>query len=326
MYGRRSRIPIDEIQPEEETFRCSLGRDHGSLRSSIRAVGLLSPPKVQRLDDRYRLVSGFLRLEACRWEGFRDLDAEVLGEDAPEDLLFVECLHENLFTRGFNWAERAWAIERFLKKWGWSEARIMEKVMPALGLQPARKILEEHLRVASLEMPVKRELLRHGCSLGNALRMAEWSSEDRMAFAALLDRVHLGENLLREILERIHEISLRDRIRPRDLLRSPEVVEILDDERRDRPWRTRALRSYMRRRRYPGLAHMEAAFEKARVGLGLPREISLQPSPFFETKEITVSFRVRTVRDMMRLCTELWEACKSEPALERLFETLDRVP
>ncbi len=320
------RIPLEDIDLSDETFRCSYGRDSRALHSSIQAVGVLIPPRVQSLDSRWRIVSGFLRVEACRGRSVKDIDVEVVKQESPEDMLFLETLHENRFTRGFNWAEQAWVLDRLMGTWGWSRAQIMDRAMPVLGLQPAPKVLEALLRVGTIHGPLKREMIRNGCSLANALRISDWSLEDQMAFLPLLDRLHLGENLLREFLELIHEICLRDGISPAQFLKERQATEIIHDELRDRPWRTNSLRSYIRKRRYPSLVSMEEAFHGARSNLCLPRTISVRPSPFFEAKELTVSFRARTPGEMKSLCERLWEACQCEQDLQRLFKAMDAVP
>lgn len=326
MSRRCLRIPIEAMDLGDETFRSSFQRDLRALHSSIRSAGVLVRPRVQSLNSRYRIVSGFLRVEVCSHQCMKEMEVEVLGRETPEEKLFLETLHENRFTRGFNWAEQACVLERLMGRWNWSRAQVVEKAMPALGLEPAPKLLEDYLRVASLHGALKREMIRNGCSLANALRIAEWSVEDQAAFAPLLDRLHLGENLLREFLGLIHEICLRDGISPAEFLRERQVMEIIQDDLRDRPWRTNSLRSYIRKRRYPNLASMEAAFHGVRSCLHLPRTISVRPSPFFEAKEITVSFRAKTPGEMRSLCERLWEACQNEQDVQRLFEAMDRAP
>lgn len=320
------RIPIEAIDLSDETFRCSFERDATALRESVRSVGVLVRPRVQSLDSRYRIVSGFLRVQVCRYHSVKELDVEAVGEEIPEDVLFLEAVHENRFTRGFNWAEQACVLERLMGRWHWSRTQLVEKAMPALGLQPAQRLLEDYLRLASLHGELRSVMIRNGCSLANALRIAEWSVEDQTAFAPLLDRLHLGENLLKEFLGLIHEICLRDRISPAEFLQERQAMEIIQDDLRDRPWRTNSLRSYIRKRRYPNLASMEAVFSDARSDLHLPRKISVQPSPFFEAKEITVSFRAKSPVEMRSLCERLWEACQSDQRVQRLFEAMDGAP
>lgn len=320
------RILIEDIDLSDETFRCSFERDLTALGRSVQAVGVLVPPRVQLLNARYRIVSGFLRVEVCRDQSVKEVDAEVLGRETPEDKLFLRTVHENRFTRGFNWAEQAWVLERLMGRWGWSRGQVMEEAMPALGLQRGPKVLEDYLKVASLHEALKREMIRHGCSLANALRISDWSIEDQMAFVPLLERLHLGENLLKEFLELIDEICLRDGISPAEFLQEGQAVGIIQDDLRDRPWRTNSLRSYIRKRRYPNLASMEAAFHSVRADLRLPRTISVQPSPFFESKELTVSFRAKNPEEMKSLCGRLWEACQSAQEVQRLFEVMEEVP
>jgi hypothetical protein len=316
-------LPLDALDRRDETFRSSLERDPGPLALSLEAVGLVTPLRVQRRRGGVRLVSGFLRAEALLRLGEKEAVVEEVDGETPEDDLLLAALHENRFTRGFSWAERAWVLERALSGRPGRKAWALERLLPALGLAPAPKLLEDHLKAATMPSSVRRALIRHGCSLANALRLAAWPSEAQSSLVPVLDRVHLGENVLREVLECAGEIGLREGVSPAEVLTAMAVQDVPEARAADGVQVAERLRGALRRRRYPALAAMEEAFGRARARLGLAGEISVQPSPYFEQAGVRIHFRARTPHAFREAAERLWKAAQRADALEALFRTVD---
>jgi hypothetical protein len=250
--------------------------------------------------------------------------AETAAGD--EKSLLLGALHENRFSRGFTWAERGWVLARICRLWAAERSWVLEQAMPAMGLSPAPRVLEDHLRLENLSDAVTRKLVRMGCSMGNALRLSRWAPPDQEAVAGVIPLLHLGENTLRECLEKIREIGLGERVSPRDLLADSEFQEILGDPDTERPLRTERFRACLNRRRYPGLVAMQGAFHRARSEMNLPREISLQPAPFFETRGVTVSFRARNAREFASLSRRLGKAGEETHKIDTLFRATEESP
>jgi ParB family chromosome partitioning protein len=326
MPGRPFYIPMKLLDLEDETFRSSLQRQLEPLRGSIRLVGLLCPVRVQPQRGRFRVVSGFLRAEIVRSEGKEDLLVVKCDGEKSDEVLILETLHENRFTRGFSWAERAWVLGRIVQGWGKPRRWVIERVMPALDLHPAPRVLEEHLKVDVIAGAVKKAAIRSGCSMANALRIAQWSIPDQEALIPLFERLHLGENLLRECLERVVEIALREGVTPASFLSGEECRGVLENPKRDRPERTGDFRDYLRKKRYPTLFCMENAFRKAKARLAIPPKLSVEASSFFEETGIHVSFRARTTEEFQLFSEKLWEISRARKDLAALLQATEKPP
>jgi hypothetical protein len=313
-------VPTKDLLPEDQTYRSSLERDPTPLVSSLRRMGVLIPLRLQEAGEGFRIVSGFLRAEAAMELGQDTVPAEVLGTEEPRETLLA-ALHENNLTRGFTWPERTWVLERVMKQWDVPRDWILEELLPAMGLPPAPRALEDHLNAASIHPDLRRVLLRHGCSLANALRLGRMQQQDQEFFVALLPSLHLGENLLRECLELLWETSTRDGISPRQILSDAKLLEAMEARGQDRPQRAAVLREHLLRARMPHLSSMQEAFRKARKGLGLPSRISLQHNPFFESPGVTVGFTARTSREFVHISRRLWEASQRSELLAALFHS-----
>lgn len=312
-------VPTKDILLEDQTYRSSLERDAISLTRSVDKVGVLVPLRLQSTPEGLRVVSGFLRTEAARSLGWESLPAELLGPGEPLPILLTS-LHENNFTRGFTWAERAWVLERVLRRWNAPRDWILGELLPAMGLPPSPRILEEYLKASSIRDDLRRILVRQGCSLANALRLSRMQPQDQEAFVALLPSIHLGENLLRELLEILWEIQMRDGVSPRQILSDSELLWAMEARGQDRPQRTDVLRRHLLRIRMPNLSSMEEAFHKAKGALALPPEVSIQHSGYFESSAITVGFAAKAPKDFKEMSRRLWEASRKEEVLEALFQ------
>jgi hypothetical protein len=294
-------------------------RDLEPLTVSIRSVGVITTPRFQSTNRGYRIISGFMRCQACRSLGIEHVDGEVSGSEVSDETLLLESLHENRFTRGFTWAERAWVLDRVVNSWGKSGQWAIEHVMPALELQQTTRSLQEHLKLSGVAESVQRALVNYGCSMANAQRLSSWPPEDQYALLSILEPLHLGENVLRECIVLLREICLRDGISLAAFLNEPECWEILNDSERDRPQRTRDFRFYLRRKRYPTLVAMEEAFREARRQLRFTPGLSVQHGEYFEEEGIRVSFRARNPEEFVQFCSGLWDASREREKIEALF-------
>lgn len=314
-------VPTKDLLWKDHTYRSSLDRESVPLARSLAKVGILVPLRLQIAQEGLRVVSGFLRAEAAAGLGWETLPAELMEPGDPLSTLLA-CLHENNFTRGFTWAERTWVLERVIQNWDAPRDWLLRELLPAMGLPPSPKILEEHFQASSIREDLRRALVRQGCSLANALRLSRMHPQDQEAFVALLPSLHLGENLMREVLELLWEIQRRDGVPPREILSDEELLRAMAQRGEDRPQRTNVLRRHLLKIRMPNLTSMEESFHKARGALGLPSRISIQHGEFFESPGLTVGFTAKTYRDFIEMTRKLWEASQNVEVLKVLFQAV----
>lgn len=316
--GTIEEVPIADLDLEDQTYRSSLDRDIGSLLSSMRKLGLLVPLKVQKKGDGLRVVSGFLRAEAAVQLSMKKVMVQVVNPGDPLQTLLCS-LHENLFTRGFSWIERTWVLEKALGEFQASQKWATSELLPAMGLEPADRILTQHMLATSIPFDLRRKLALHGCSLANATRIASMELEDQRALSELLSCVHMSENILRQCLDLLREVELRDGLKARDILSSPELKGALEQRKGDRVQKGEAVRAHLLRLRMPILSHLRDRFERAKKGLSLPRKISLQTDSFFETKGVTVTFHAKNPNEFIEIAEKLKQASSKAEAIRELF-------
>lgn len=318
---RLSQIALADVDLEDDIFRSSLDRDPCWIKESIRKVGLQVPITLQAGDRGYRIVSGFLRVEAALALGLSQIEAYLRPQgDALETLL--SSLHENRFTRGFSWVERTWILQKAQETLSISRHILRDEFLPALGLEPSEKVLKQHLEASRIPLPTRRKLAMNGCSFANAVRISSMDSQAQEAVADLLGWVHLTESGLRECLELMGEIALRDQISITELIQDPAFWEELDRKGYNRIQKGQALRDRLRELRMPHLSSLRRRFQQAQSALRLPRQISVETDPFFERKLVSITIRTTTPEEFQYLAQRLWKASLDGEALRNLFSSL----
>jgi ParB family chromosome partitioning protein len=134
------------------------------LAESIRSLGLLQPPGVVAVGDRFRRVFGKRRLLACRWLGLARVDVMVLSVVEAQE--FEAAVAENTARVDLSPLEEARAVRHMLDVRGKS----VREVAAAMGhseswVRQRRELLLwpsevlEHVGKGELSVSVARELV-----------------------------------------------------------------------------------------------------------------------------------------------------------------------
>src|SRR3712207_3093283 len=90
-------------------------------------------------------------------------------------------------------------------------------------------------------------------------RWLAWQEGDREALFAIAANLRAGENHVRDLLEWLEEIALRDSASIRNLLNGPAVIDTLSAPRLGRSDKLKRVKEHFRRARFPRLARIEDA-------------------------------------------------------------------
>ena len=300
------KIPISHIDLTDETFSVNFMLDLDRLRSSIEEIGLIQPVLLRKKRDGYQIICGFRRIFIIEEMGGSDILSMVLDEKEKDDLqLFFMSLHENLTTRGFNTVEKAVALDKLVHQFHIDPIVVIKKHLPLFDLEADEKILNTYLSLIPMEEEIKRYVLKEAVSRTNIRRISALAPRDRMALLSLISPLKLGENRLREILTFLEEITKRDRLTIREILKRPEIQGVLSHQELTPPQRADRMKKALLGLRYPRMHNMEAKFEKKRKELSLPSNVSLNHPPFFEGKGLKVEFQFETVEEYRSMLSAL---------------------
>lgn len=176
--------------------------------------------------------------------------------------------------------------------------------MPSLAEQVTAYAQEKHLHTQTLA------------------RWQAWQEDDQAAFLALAQDLQLGENHLRDFLNWLEEIAVRDGGTIRDLLARPEVRRPLDAKlaRNDK---LKAVKDALRKVRYPRLSRLEEDLRAAVKALDLSGRVRVSFPPAYEGDEVTVEIKARNVKELGDSLARLRQRL-DEGTFQQVFDLLDQ--
>ena len=312
-------IPLAAIAFEDTAFVITFGRSCESLVRAIELAGLINPPVLARLpgQDMYRIVCGFLRVQALRQLGLPELPARVLHDGMPDPQLLELAVCDNLSHRQLNIVEQAGAVKRLLNYE--PETKVIEYWLPLLGLPPSVKALDSCLCIDGLEQVIKKALAAGAIGGHSAVELALLSAEDRLAFYRLFTAVHLSASKQAEIIETCGDLARRDGAAIHEVLNRAEIAAVLADPNPNLSHKGEQIRGFLRRCRFPRLTRKEEQFAALAKRLPCAGGVRLLPPQSFEgeTYRLEIAFsRPETLAD----AAETVQALSRDERLHNLFE------
>ncbi len=154
-------------------------------------------------------------------------------------------------------------------------------------------------------------------------RLQAWDEADQQALLTLAQELQLGENHLRDFMDWLEEIVLRDGGNIAALLGQREIQRPLTTKQ-SRNDKLKAVKDALRKLRYPHIARLEEELRESVKALDLGRQVRIAFPPAFEGDEVTVEIKARNVKDLAASLSRLQQRIDDE-SLQRLFDILDGV-
>lgn len=152
-------------------------------------------------------------------------------------------------------------------------------------------------------------------------RWLNLDQRDRDALAGLAFSLKVGENHLRDMMDWLEEIALRDRVTVTGILAGTAIEEIRTDPRLGRADKLKRIKEQLRRLRYPRLAGTEDEIRNRIRALKLHPEIRLSVPPGLEGGRLHVEFTAASSAELTTLSRKLSEAAAARLVPE-IFELL----
>jgi hypothetical protein len=152
-------------------------------------------------------------------------------------------------------------------------------------------------------------------------RWLSWAAADREALATLALSLKISENHLREMMDWLEEIALRDGKPIQDILAEKPIYDARTDPRLGRADRLKRVKEQLRRRRFPRLAETEDQIRNHINSLKLQPEIRLSVTPGLEGGQLNVEFEAGTTAEFKVAVGKLNDAT-SLRSLPAIFELL----
>ena len=152
-------------------------------------------------------------------------------------------------------------------------------------------------------------------------RWLGWDPADGGALERLAFVLKISENHLRDLMDWLEELALRDGVTIQSMLIAKAVDDIATDPRLGRADKLKRIKEYLRRMRFPRLAETEDAIRTKIQELKLAPEIRLSVAPGLEGGNLRVEFSAASHDELKSLAEKLLQAAKKKLPAE-IFDLL----
>jgi hypothetical protein len=152
-------------------------------------------------------------------------------------------------------------------------------------------------------------------------RWLRWSEQDRDALYELAAGLKVGENHLRDLMDWLEEIEIRDRCEIHEILGKKAIADVETDPRLGRADKLKRIKEQVRRLRYPRLSQLEDSIQARIQELNLPLGVRLSVPPGLEGGYLRVEFNASTGQELKRILAQLAEAAHQD-SIEDIFRML----
>lgn len=302
-------VTVCRIDPTETCFNWFPGNLSEDDIKSLEQNGILIPILLQVVPGKkYRIIDGFKRISwltsnntaSDQKQQETPIPCFILPESMPEREA-TNIRLETLSTSSDNFS--GIQIGRVLKQFQDSDfttEEIAAQVLPRLGLKPSarlvRQLLDLHNVLKTMTLP--ESLLQLGSE--DLLPLLKFSQSALPDLAALSERMKVGGKKWRNLLQVLDEVSRLREISANEVLKLPEILEIIGRSSLQAPVRYRLLKQQLDTWRYPELSDLRQRFEQGRQRLNLSPRITLESDPYFENDDLTLSFKIRSVQELRK--------------------------
>src|SRR5215218_3320848 len=128
---------------------------------SIKQKGLINPPLVRLQKDRYELIAGHRRLEACKLLGWQNITCHIV--DVDDKNAYEISLIENVQQKTMSPIEEARAFKEYVDAFGWgSESELAQRI------GKSQEYISRRIRLLSLPEGLQKDVLEGRMSVSTA--------------------------------------------------------------------------------------------------------------------------------------------------------------
>jgi hypothetical protein len=147
-------------------------------------------------------------------------------------------------------------------------------------------------------------------------RWLSWNPNDGAALFEIALSLKAGENHLRDLMDWLEEISLRDGVVISELLESKTISDIRTDPRLGRADRLKRIKDQIRRIRFPRLSQIEDSIQSKIRQLKLQPGVRLSVPAGLEGGDLHIEFTAGSPAELKSILAKLGKAAESESLAE----------
>lgn len=159
------------------------------------------------------------------------------------------------------------------------------------------------------------------CHAATVERWLNWSSPDKESLFDIARNLRMSENHLRDFMDWLEEISLRDGVAIRQILANRSIRDIETDPRLGRADKLKRIKDQVRRLRFPRLSEIEDRIRACIRELKLQPPLTLSVPPGLEGGRLHIGFHSSSPEELTGLLRQLAAAAK-QPSMSEIFALL----
>ena len=154
-------VLIDDIEPNPDQPRTNFKKEElEELAESIKKNGLLSPILVRKKDDKYQIIAGERRWQACKSLGMKKVPVRIKEADDEETIILA--LVENIQRSNLNPIEEAYGYRRMMERGKMTQSEVAQAV------SKGRTTITNALRLLELPEDAQQLLFEEKITAGHA--------------------------------------------------------------------------------------------------------------------------------------------------------------
>ena len=130
-----------------------------------------------------------------------------------------------------------------------------------------------------------------------------------------------SHGMRQQLVRLVYEISRREDIKVEDIFESLLLEDMKNKNNKGMVGKRRieALKSFLEERRYPNYTSRKEKVDSLLRSLGIPQEIHIHFSPYFEHRWLKIEFKIRSPHELMYISKKLLEISKN-PVFSKMFD------
>lgn len=154
-------IAIELIEPNPDQPRTSFKREElEELAESVKRNGLLQPILVRKKGDKYQIIAGERRWQACKRAGLKSVPVRIKEVDDDETIMLA--LIENIQRSDLNPIEEAYGYRRMMERGKMTQTQVAQAV------SKGRSTVANALRLLDLPEDAQQLLFEEKITAGHA--------------------------------------------------------------------------------------------------------------------------------------------------------------
>ncbi|MBT3176132.1 MAG: ParB N-terminal domain-containing protein [Desulfobacula sp.] len=313
-------INSSDIDLADERYKISfLENDMGSLAESLKDVGLLFPPIVRPVNNKFIVISGFNRIRA-HIHIHQVHNKKILVYKTDPDTSEYQCLLKSItalaFKRQLTQAELIICTNRLYQFI--DEKQISQKSSAIFNTELSARFVKDLLSVGRLPDP-SLELISTGhLSFKSAKKISCFEKDTIESFLSIFSNIRASNNKQLEIIMHIMEIAARDAVKPKAVFKNPEIQAILFDKKIELVLKTALLRTCLFEQRFPTVFRVRQKTREKIASIKFGTNIKFLPPENLDSQIYSICFTAQNFDEFQKNVQTLYSAMKSK-SLKEIF-------